>query len=504
MRGLSFFAVMVLTIAVSGAVFAQGQGLPVAQVMTPAQDAAISGAAVEIAVYFASTNQQPVTKVKVFLDGKYISEMAYEAAQVEDTASFKWDTTRTPNGPHKLDIRLFSGDQYLGMTSRAVTVMNGARDLAPPRVAVNSPRDGVVVSGVTPIIVAASDDSGREPLVSIYVDKSLRCVRNRSPYSYDWDTTRYSNGPHVVEAHAEDDAGNVSDVKAVRVTVRNPGSQSPIMIQAPSEKPAEPRIASATSTAVPATPQGATPMSAGARSTGEPKEAARATSAATKAFEVGSALGGLTKTKQTPTASKPRTPAPLTIPASAAVEEKPAPKPAPVTKPEPPPAPKVTLVAKAEPELESAKCPPCAARPKSGTRAASEDVYVVRAGDSIDRLSRKLGVPAVALVALNDIQDPALIRIGRKLRIPDCGVGMVAVRTVFESAGGTLTWTGGTKRSVRAVCPDHDVMLKIGSSTAVVNGSSQKMDRPATLSAGRTMVAESFVTRTLGMAVAGK
>jgi len=495
MRGLSFPAAMVLMIAAAGAVFAQGQGLPVAQVMTPAQDAAISGAAVEIAVYFASTNQQPVTKVQVFLDGKYISEMAYEAAHVEDTASFKWDTTRTANGPHKLDIRLFSGDQYLGMTSRAVTVMNGARDLAPPRVAVNSPRDGVVVSGVTPIIVAASDDSGREPLVSIYIDKSLRCVRNRSPYSYDWDTTRYSNGPHVVEAHAEDDAGNISDMKAVRVTVQNPGSQSPIMIQAPSEKPAEPRIASTTSTAVPAEPRGATPMNAGTRSSSESKDVARATSAVPQTFEVGQTP--LTRMKQTPTASKPRTPAPLTIPASAAGEK----KPEPILETKPMPAPAPTLVAKAEPELESPKCPPCAACPKSGTCAASGDVYVVRAGDSIDRLSRKLGVPAVALVALNDIQDPALIRIGQKLRIPDCGVGMVAVRTVFEAAGGTLTWTGGTKRSVRAVSPDRDVMLKIGSSTAVVNGSSQKMDRPAMLSSGRTMVAESFVTRTLGMAV---
>ena len=507
-------------IVAGGALPAQTQDSPFAEFITPVHGSFISGNTVEIAVHFVSIQQRPVTKVQVFLDGQYITEMPYETAEVEDTPSFKWDTTRTPNGPHKLDVQLFSGDQYLGMTSCSVTVANGTRDLAPPRVAVTSPKDGSVVSGIIPIIIAAHDESGREPLVSIYVDKSLRCVRNRGPYTYDWDTTGYSNGAHVIEAHAEDDARNTSDVKSVRVTVRNLSSQSPIMIQSPSEKPAVPKTASASSTEIPAVPEpsttGATPVNSG-----ESKEAARATSAATGTFEVGQTP--LTKVKQTPATTKTHATAPVAAATTAVVEKPtllqkpeptqvaekliPAKTPVPTWKPEPAmktkPAPTSILLAKAEPDFEAPMLPAPATQPKPEARADSEKVYVVKAGDCIDILSRRLGIPAGTLVAMNDIEDPALIRIGQKLRVPECGTKMIAVRPIFEDAGGTLTWTGGKKRAVHAVCPERDVVLKIGSSTAVVDSKSVKMDRPAALNAGRTMVSESFVTGALGMIVSG-
>ncbi|MCX6375209.1 MAG: LysM peptidoglycan-binding domain-containing protein, partial [Armatimonadetes bacterium] len=405
----------------------------------------------------------------------------------------KWDTTRTSNGRHKLDIQMFSSDEYVGMASCSVTVSNRSRDLAPPRVAVTSPREGAVVSGITPIIIEASDGTGREPLVSVYVDKSLRCVRNRGPYAYDWDTTAYPNGPHIIEASAEDDASNISPVKPIRVTVRNLGTQTPMMIKAPSDESAAPKIASETSVGIPtATASGATPTGSGVKTSSESKEVARADQLRPESFEV--AQKPLAKAKQLPPPAKVAPPAPTPSPAA---QEPPAEPPKLVETPARKPAAPV-LVAKAESDIETPKCPP------SATRADSAEVYVVRPGDSLGRLARKFGVSVKTLVALNDIEDPSLIKIGQKLRVPVCSAQMIAIRGVFEEAGGTLTWTGGKRRSVHAVCPQNDVVLKIGSAQALVNDKQVKMDGPAVVNSGRTLVPETFVTGPLGMTVPGK
>jgi hypothetical protein len=505
MRKLSYLLAILLMAGVPGALrAAEESALPALEIVTPMPDSAISGSQVEIAVRFTSTQEQQVTKVQVFLDGKYVTEYLYDAGRTEGAASFKWDTTRTTNGRHRLDIQMFSSDEYVGMASCMVTVSNRSRDLAPPRVAVTSPRDGAVVSGITPIIIEASDNTGREPLVSVYVDKSLRCVRNRGPYVYDWDTTAYPNGPHTIEASAEDDASNISPVKSIRVTVRNLGAQTPIMIQAPSDNSAAPKIASDSSAGIPsATASGATPTGSGARTSSETAEVARADQPKPESFEV--TRKPLASSKQLSPPAKMSPPAPMPTPVlqeppaqSPVVEEKlvapPAPKPAPV------------LIAKAESTAspEPTGCVPSAECPYTDSCSVARDAYVVQAGDSLGRLAKKFGVSVNTLVALNDIEDPSLIKIGQKLRVPVCNAKMIAIRGVFEEAGGTLTWTGGKRKSVHAVCPRNDVVLKIGSVQALVNDKQIKMDGPALVSSGRTLVPETFVTGPLGMTVPGK
>jgi LysM repeat protein len=54
------------------------------------------------------------------------------------------------------------------------------------------------------------------------------------------------------------------------------------------------------------------------------------------------------------------------------------------------------------------------------TVTSSNDVrYVVQAGDSLWKISRKFGVTVDAIADRNDIQDPTLIRVGRELWIPN-------------------------------------------------------------------------------------
>ena len=484
---------------------------PRVQIAAPPNEATIMGNQVEILVDFNSGERQPVSKVQVFLDGKAVTERVYEAPAARGTCIFKWDTVRSSNGQHKLDVQVFSGDAYLGMASCTVTVSNKVPDLTPPRVLITSPREGEVVSGVTPIAIEASDNSGREPFVNIYVDKSLRCVKNFGPYAHKWDTTGHENGPHVIQATAVDESGNTSDAKPVRVIVRNAVKMMPLATQPAPEKPAVPEAAAEPLPTLPALLErssSATPTEDVRESDTMKQEHARALQedfgTPAESFEVGqTALTRVnppsvpsTRIRQErvpehiPAVAEPSIPAQDTAPAT--------PKPAAETPKAEPAQPVVKADARVASALAAVK-----SHYTEVSGPSPENVYIVRAGDSIIRLAKKFLVPARLIVELNGIEDPNLIRIGDKLRIPTADVTMVPIRPVFEQAGGVMTWDQEA-RTVRAVCPENDVELEIGSTRAIVNCEQVTMDAAAAVRAGRTVVSKSFVTGTLGMTCAGE
>ena len=197
------------------------------EITAPAGGSTISGGEVEIKVAFETTADKPVTKIQVALDGAYITESPWESAEPKGPCSFTWDTLRTPNGPHKVDIQVYSKEEYLASGSLSVTVANAVQDVNPPKVAIISPKEGEAISGKTTIVIEASDDGPTEPFVSIYVDGSLKCVKNHSPYNYEWDSTGGEDRSYTIRAVAMDDAGNKSEAK-VKVIVRNPKKQVPI------------------------------------------------------------------------------------------------------------------------------------------------------------------------------------------------------------------------------------------------------------------------------------
>lgn len=57
--------------------------------------------------------------------------------------------------------------------------------------------------------------------------------------------------------------------------------------------------------------------------------------------------------------------------------------------------------------------------------------YTVVAGDTLFEIARRFGVSLDALVALNNIQDPSLIRVGQVLLIPGAGQTLAAVPTTL-------------------------------------------------------------------------
>ncbi|HUV05476.1 MAG TPA: Ig-like domain-containing protein [Armatimonadota bacterium] len=532
--------VVLAAVCIAGVLHAaESAAVPTVTFAAPTNGATIQGGQVDVTVSFGSDDKHPVSKVQVFLDGKPASERVYETPLAQGTCSFKWDTVRSPNGKHKLDIQIFSNTEYLAMASCTVTVSNQPRDLVAPKVALISPKEGDTVSGVTPVTIEASDNSGREPLVSVCIDKSVRCIKNRGPYTYEWDTTRDENGPHSIEVAAADDLYNRAGVKPISVTVRNPGKPMPVIGR---ETTAVPEAADVLSRSIPVLPNlpstTATPRQSIKRSGAAEQEYARTVpepgSVAAEKFEV--------EHTAAPVANLPSLSARVLESGVPHVELKESPAPVPEEKaasagiakaadsPEPTPnrtaaldtstsgptaapvlmaglaeADQVRPSVRADYRLAVPAIPAARAAAKVVARASSAlrgTEYVVRPGDSVIRLAKRFGVSAQAIIEVNAIQDPRIIRIGDKLRIP-ANAKMIAIRPVFEDAGGTLIWDSD-ERSVRAICAQNDVTLRIGRAEAAVNGAPVAMERPAVVRSGRTLVCESFVTETLGMAAPGR
>ncbi|WP_446674095.1 stalk domain-containing protein [Paenibacillus sp. 598K] len=89
------------------------------------------------------------------------------------------------------------------------------------------------------------------------------------------------------------------------------------------------------------------------------------------------------------------------------------------------------------------------------------------------------------------LEQPPLLANGRTL---------VPLRGIFEALGAEVRWTAAT-RTVTAVKGDTTVSLRIGQSTASVNGQSVRLDAPAVVASGRTMVPLRFVSEALGASV---
>ncbi|WP_433751238.1 CotH kinase family protein [Paenibacillus amylolyticus] len=77
---------------------------------------------------------------------------------------------------------------------------------------------------------------------------------------------------------------------------------------------------------------------------------------------------------------------------------------------------------------------------------------------------------------------------------------MVPVNAILEALGAEVTWDK-TAKTVTAILNDQTLVLKIGSSTATVNGETFEIDAPAIIQNSRTLVSVRFISEGLGLSV---
>jgi poly(hydroxyalkanoate) depolymerase family esterase len=91
-------------------------------------------------------------------------------------------------------------------------------DGSAPSVVLTAPAEASIVSGTVTLNASASDDVGVDR-VDFLLDGSLLGTDMSAPYTLAWNAATASNGAHVLQARAQDIAGNIGHSAAVNVTV---------------------------------------------------------------------------------------------------------------------------------------------------------------------------------------------------------------------------------------------------------------------------------------------
>jgi len=523
--------------------------------LSPQPDRPVRGRFVEVSVGFNTQSDVEVTRVDLLVDGQLYLRRGFIDPQPRGVASFTWDTSRFTKGPHKLAVRLFSGDDLLSTVSSTGMIGDGAFcDMKGPTVRFSNIKSGDVIKGTKVIQIKASDDSGEPPLVSLFVDKALKLVKNTAPYNYDLDTTTYTDGAHQLETYAYDAAGNKGETSIVKVEFRN--NQKRPLVTEVNIKPSVVAPAPADEI-VKALPPVTVSPAASVRKT---DSAARSESTSAKTAGKVAVTAG--RVRATVKIDKPQTPiahradsgtialplrsaisrsANATIDSVAGVSEMRAAEPAvereiratatatalaPTTslsgRAAAPPAPIEKLIAPETSQIEVPATPRILCRPArpysavGWAKGAARPVLGERIAMGPVGMSANLFVakpkPIRAAMSADNGRNPGASKLCRppqplrstqarleKKAIP--GSGKTKLRDLIHALGGIVFWDAGS-RTVTAFVGDMKIEMKIGSDRALVNGREMKIDQAPYISNGRTVVDASIYVQ--AKAVAGQ
>ncbi|HXG23297.1 MAG TPA: Ig-like domain-containing protein, partial [Chthonomonadales bacterium] len=163
----------------------------------------------------------PVETIELYLDNALVAKRQLSSAQTRGIVTFTVDTVLLTEGAHEILVRAYSPTGKV-FTARSKLRIPAADLTAPVRIAY--PPNGIQVSG-TVQIRAALDPSIQKlnPYVTFFVDKEFKSLRNFPPYEYVWDTTKVTNGWHMLEVWTTTGgSSNPFKARPTHVNVNNP------------------------------------------------------------------------------------------------------------------------------------------------------------------------------------------------------------------------------------------------------------------------------------------
>ena len=165
-----------------------------------------------------------ITKVQLYVNGIQVAETAASPYVLS------WDTATMVRGDYTVSVRATdaAGNQQVS-DGLAVTI---AGDTIAPTVSLSAPANNATTSGGV-LVSAGADDNFKVARVELYLDGSLVFSSNQASASYTWDSTKETNGGHVLTAKAYDAAGNIGLSTPVAVTVSNDTTPPVVSIGAP-------------------------------------------------------------------------------------------------------------------------------------------------------------------------------------------------------------------------------------------------------------------------------
>lgn len=197
-----------------------------ARIVTPPDLSGVSGS-VDVSIGFESSDSQPVTRVSLFVDGEEYAVKAINPPQPRGVVSMLWDSTRFADGNRGLSVYIYSGAEMIAKSYVKVQVRNlsDAAQVAPPKgkekVRFFNLRDGERVQGMKSVTIVTDDSLGVNPYIAVSIDRDLKYLSNRQPCTFPLDTTRLSDGTHLIEVEVRNADQDVIATTAQRINVEN-------------------------------------------------------------------------------------------------------------------------------------------------------------------------------------------------------------------------------------------------------------------------------------------
>lgn len=252
----------------------------VVNMVSPKPTESVKSRYVEVSVGFNTESDMTVTKLELWVNGRLDQKKMLVQPKTRGLVSFNWDSAAYGNGAHYLLVKLFSGAEVIATVTGTGNVGVTPYDVNPPTAKFENVKNGEVLSGVKQIKIAAKDDSGAPPMVSVFVDQTLKLLKNTPPFTYDLDTTTYADGDYQIETYAYDNAGNKSDAASVKVKIRNTAATTAAAPAVPAPVVAAPKAETVIATAPTTAPTIKAPTTTGAARATEAKPKTTGTAAA--------------------------------------------------------------------------------------------------------------------------------------------------------------------------------------------------------------------------------
>lgn len=175
-----------------------------------------------VTIHGTASDDVSVSVVEVRIDNN-----PWEEATGTTSWSHEWYTTSYTNGEHTITARSKDDNGLYSQEDFVTVIVNNGGNLV-PSVDINSHTMDEVISGTVKIEGISQDSDGFVELVEIKIDnENWQTASGVSSWSYNWDTTSYSNGEHEIHVRAKDNSGEYSEIETITLIVNNGGNIPP-------------------------------------------------------------------------------------------------------------------------------------------------------------------------------------------------------------------------------------------------------------------------------------
>ncbi|SDH76495.1 Outer membrane protein assembly factor BamB, contains PQQ-like beta-propeller repeat [Fervidobacterium changbaicum] len=188
---------------------------PSVSITSPTNNSYVSGT---ISVVVDATDANGISKVEFYVNTTKVSE--------KTTAPYTFNLNTTSYSDGQYTLKAVAYDRAGNTKEASVSVKI---DNTPPSVSITSPTNNSYVSGTISVTADATDANGISK-VEFYVNTTKVSEKTTAPYTFNLNTTGYSDGQYTLKAVAYDGSGKSSETS---ITVKVDNTPPSVSITAP-------------------------------------------------------------------------------------------------------------------------------------------------------------------------------------------------------------------------------------------------------------------------------